>query len=444
MKKLYILILSFILSTSAFSQIWVGQNVGYGDKILGMRDLSIVNANTVWITSYDGQYPFVRNRLDFSRTTDGGKTWLPGIMDMDTNFVTATIQGISATEAWVASYKNSGGGGLFHTIDGGKTWPQVAKGQIFDDNSYPNFVHFKDSLNGIAMGDPNNGYFEIYKTTNRGVTWNRINTSKIPLPLDNMDYGTPFYYAVKNSIWFGTTGGRIIYSHDYGNTWSAGTVFTGNGFINRVAFRDTSNGICIVSSPNNASVYATSDGGATWVIRPNAANLKTGSLCAIPGTNVYLSCTQGRRPNWGTSISRDDGRTWIELEALDNRNTVAFFNSTTGWCGGFSGPNQAGGIFKYNGTALTTGLKEENNVTLTTYPNPVSNTLNVDLKELKGSKLTISITNELGQTVYTDKKEQKDLTATLKIDFSPFEDGLYFLNLSDGKVNVTNKIIKKK
>jgi photosystem II stability/assembly factor-like uncharacterized protein len=443
MKKLYFLLFGCLFSISVIAQIWTPQDVGYGTKTLGMRDLSIVDANTVWITSYDGFYPFVTNRLDFSRTTDGGKTWKAGIMNFDTNYVTSSIIAVSGAEAWTSVYKNAGGGALFYTRDSGVTWLQSGKGLIFDDNSFPDFVHFKDSLNGVAFGDPNNGYFEIYKTTNRGTNWTRINTAQIPLPLTN-EYGTIFFTAFKNSLWLCTTNGRVIYSNDFGSTWSASTVYTGNGFFNRIAFRDALNGICIVTNASgSAGVYATSDGGATWVLRPNATNLKPGSLCAIPGTNVYLSCTQGGPKVRGTSISKDDGQTWIELENLNSRNTVAFINSTTGWCGGFSGPGQLGGIFKYNGSPLTTNIKEESTANISVYPNPVSHFLNVDLKDFSTGKLSVTVTNELGQTIFNFNKEHENFSSDFKIDFSKFQEGVYFLTISDEKSSLSRKVIKK-
>lgn len=446
MKKVLLFVIGLMIYTTNYAQVWRPQDLGYGTKVLGMRDLSIVNANTVWVTSYDGFYPFVTNRLEFSRTLNGGTTWIPGVMNFDTAYTTTSIAAISATEAWTSTYKNTGGAAIFHTTDGGLTWPQSGRGVLYDDNSFANFITFKDSMNGVTVGDPNNGYYEIYKTTNRGTNWTRIAQNKIPATLANNEYGTTFFAATKNSIWFGSTNGRIIYSHDFGNTWSASTVFTGNGFFNRLAFRDSLNGICIVSNATTSGVvYSTTNGGASWTLQPNNRNLKPGSLCAIPGTKTYLSCTQGRSPNWGTSISNDDGQTWIELEALNSRNTVAFFDRSTGWCGGFSGPNQLGGIFKYNGMPLPVNEIAQKAPHIIAYPNPVAQVLNIDMANVdtENGQLFITMSDVLGKVVFKEIKDNKTVNKTLSINMSVYTEGVYFLTVYDGKNTISREIIKK-
>jgi photosystem II stability/assembly factor-like uncharacterized protein len=444
MKKAFTFIIGLMFCATAFAQVWKPQNLGYGAKVLGMRDLSIVDANTVWVTSYDGFYPFVTNRLEFSRTTNGGTTWQAGVMNFDTAYTTTSIAAVSATEAWTSTYKNTGGGAIFHTTDGGLTWPQSGTGLIFDVNSFPDFIRFKDSLNGVAVGDPNNGYFEIYKTTNRGANWNRIVTSKIPQPLAN-EYGTPTFAALGNSIWFASDKGRVFYSNDFGSTWAVSTVFTGAKYFGRLAFRDALNGLAIVitNATGAGVVYATSDGGATWTLRANPANLKGGSLSAVPGTNSYISAAQAASPNWGSSISNDDGQTWTQLEAEDNRGTMAFFDKNTGWCGGFSGTGQLGGIFKYSGRTLAL-TDVEKSFDFMVYPNPVSTVLSVNLKNnhSKSSALFISVTDALGQTIYQEKRDNNAFLTPLDIDFSKYTEGVYLLTIYDGTTSISRNIIK--
>jgi photosystem II stability/assembly factor-like uncharacterized protein len=443
MKRIYFFLIAMVISVSAFSQVWRAQSLGYGTKTLGMRDISIVNANTVWVTSYDGFQPFVVNTLDFSRTINGGTTWVPGRIGRDTNLVTSSIVGISATEAWVSGYKNSGGGSILHTTDGGINWVRSGPDTMFGATSFPNFVTFRDSLSGLTMGDPVGGYLEIYKTLNRGNLWTRTPAANLPALLSN-EFGTPTFAVNKNSIWFGSSRGRIYYTSNFGNSWAVTTVFTQTDrFFNRIAFRDSLNGLCIAVDNTRNYLYSTNNGGATWTEIPVITNLRAGSLCAIPGTNIYLSTAQSVSPFWGTSISKDDGRTWITLEALDNRGTVAFFNNTTGWSGGFSGPGQAGGIFKYNGNPVAT-LEENLAIeSLETYPNPVLNTLNIEIttKELV-SKLIFTVFDAAGQAVLSTTKVPDATKISARLDFSQLKNGVYFLSVYNGKTRLTRGVVK--
>jgi hypothetical protein len=100
----------------------------------------------------------------------------------------SNISAIDGQEAWVAMHKvgpvpgnyNIGaggsferGGGIFHTTDGGTTWEHTNPGELFDNNSVPRFVHFKDKNHGIAVGDQNGGNWEIYLTNNKGKKWKK-------------------------------------------------------------------------------------------------------------------------------------------------------------------------------------------------------------------------------------------------------------------------------
>jgi photosystem II stability/assembly factor-like uncharacterized protein len=176
MKKYLFSMAAIFLMFTAKAQ-WLAQNAGFTNAFLGFYDISIPNKNIAWAICYDGRFglnngPLIR---DFTRTTDGGNTWVPGKMGNDPALQFSNISAISEEEAWVAMNKRFvTGGGLYHTTDGGVTWEQEGVGEIFNENSFPNFVYFKDRNHGIAMGDPNNGYFEVYTTNNKGKKWKRV------------------------------------------------------------------------------------------------------------------------------------------------------------------------------------------------------------------------------------------------------------------------------
>jgi len=82
---------------------------------------------------------------------------------------------------------------------------------------------------------------------------------------------------------------------------------------------------------------------------------------------------------------------------------------------------------------------EENVLSITTFPNPVSDQLTVvNQSPLKGQ---VNVTDILGKTVFTNR-----ITAgeTKKIDFSTFKNGIYLVKLtSDDGSTTTKKIVKR-
>src|SRR6476660_6261525 len=243
LKKIMLLVLILCLYSMASNAQWAEQNAWFTNKTLGFYEISIVDENVVWAICYDGinglggPIPI----LDFTRTTNGGNTWVPGTVGTDTTLAFSNICAISATEAWVAMHKHdfSTCGGLFHTTDGGVTWQQSNPGVVFDNGSFPNFVYFKDALNGIAGGDANGGYFEIYTTADGGVNWTRTPQPNIPEPLTGGQYGWfDGYAAVGDTVWFGTNLGQMYKSTDFGQTWSVYTVDPAMNTVYEIAFND--------------------------------------------------------------------------------------------------------------------------------------------------------------------------------------------------------------
>jgi len=78
---------------------------------------------------------------------------------------------VDQNNAWAAMLDiNNGGGGIFHTNNGGTSWNQQATTQFAGPDGYPNLIYFWNLNDGIAIGDPNPTGFEIYTTANGGTT----------------------------------------------------------------------------------------------------------------------------------------------------------------------------------------------------------------------------------------------------------------------------------
>lgn len=351
MKKFILPVAIIFLGLPAYAQ-WQSQDAGFTKDTLGFYEMSIVNKKTAWVICYDGKRGLFSNRLilDFTRTTNGGETWVAGKVGNDTTLQFSNISATSDKEAWVAMHKRFGamGGGLYHTTDGGVTWTQSGAGEIFDNNSFPDFIYFKDHKKGIAVGDPNGGYFEIYTTTNGGKKWERVPKASLPGPLPKEGGFISGYTAGGNTIWFGTSVGRMYKSENFGKTWTVSTVDTGKRTVFEIAFNDDKlHGITHVRSNTQTFLFATSDGGVTWTNLGQPAYWKSSRITAVPGTNAFVS-TSVIRSNQGSAVSYDYGLTWTEIEKTAPKAVARFLDAETGWAGGYfiTGPPFSGGIFK--------------------------------------------------------------------------------------------------
>ncbi len=94
-------------------------------------------------------------------TTDGGNTWTQSNFTDPKAFPVYCIHAFNADVAFVTAST------IYKTTNRGTTWT-AATGVFTNSASFPNTIHFFDQNNGVAMGDPVDGYFEIYTTTNGG------------------------------------------------------------------------------------------------------------------------------------------------------------------------------------------------------------------------------------------------------------------------------------
>ncbi len=99
------------------------------------------------------------------------------------------------------------------------------------------------------------------------------------------------FSAVGNTIWFGTTLGRIWKSTNFGKDWAAYIADPSGKFVNEIAFNDDKlHGVAHLRDNNYQTfLYSTFDGGITWTNLGQPANWKSSRITAVPGTNALVS-----------------------------------------------------------------------------------------------------------------------------------------------------------
>src|SRR4030095_11322486 len=266
MKKFIVLIALFASFQGTVKAQWVMQpsNITAGFYV---QFLDAVDTNVVWGLVADPASQLTPVQ-EVTKTIDGGNLWISNPITNATGLSPSSIYGLNADTAWVAMFNGvAGGGKILRTIDGGVNWTWQQTALFSAPAGFPNFVYFFNATDGICMGDPNQGYMEIYNTTDGGDNWIRTPQANIAAQLTG-EFGITSVYTTygDSTLWYGTNLGRIYKTIDRGLNWTAAsTPYTG-AYIGDIAFRDANNGIASNGSPGLAvpDVIRTTDGGATW------------------------------------------------------------------------------------------------------------------------------------------------------------------------------------
>lgn len=444
MKKVYFL--AFALSSLVFAnaQMWLPQATNFPVSA-GVDEISIVNENVVWINAYDGsgagQY-----LKEVAVTTNGGSSWTARtITNIPSAALISDLAGVDANTAYVVTApttSNTSLNGIWKTVDGGVNWTKFS-GNVFNSSmSFANHIYFWDENNGYCGGDPVNGKFEMYKTSDGGATWNAITTAPAPLNDDEFTY-TGVKEVLGDNIWLGTSLGRILKSTDRGNTWtvwaSPATDFGGvisEGSSASFAFSDENNGLLITDDNGVVFLFATSNGGENWDDLFPVGNWYPGDIAYVPGTEkTFVSSGINATIPMGSSYSTDGGSTWIDIDFDEQRGELAFLNGTTGWCGQFSdGPGGTTGIMKFDGDlsdmAVTDVLAKTN---LQAYPVPARDVLNFSAKK---EILQVSLIDTTGKVV--------NQTKGTKVNVSSLPAGVYIAQAryADGSIENIKVAVK--
>lgn len=452
MKKI-LLFASFLTVFGAQAQdYWTEYATSQPAASTGMRSISIVDNNVVWLSNSCGTTGCATIRR-YSLSLDGGVTWTTNAIDLgasSANLEIANIHGVSSTVAYAAVFPKAAGtvGGIWQTTDAGLTWNRMPTASFngADGASFTNLVYFWDANNGVCMGDPSGGYFEIYTTNNGGANWVRTGSANIPAPLDPEEYGLTNQFSVTgNKIWIGTTFGRVLMSADRGFTWTVAQtpIPDFGGGINGsesgdLAFTSETNGLLQTS---DYLLYSTTDGGNTWSDVIWAGTLRNFGISEIPGqADQYISVGEDLDAVRGSSFSVDGGQNWTNIN--DNPDltyvdggVVAFLNDQVGFASGFSTSAVVGGIFKWNGRLLSNPVFSSDKG-FTAFINSTSGMLEVNGKNIT----SVAVFDVLGKQVYNGNFTSVD---TVSINANNFNSGIYLVKVTNNAgAASTVKVVK--
>ncbi len=366
-KTLYFFCYLFFLGFDSHGQ-WIRQNTHFPSPLRGIEDVCAVDANVVWAAAYDG-YIIGNACQDICVTTNGGTLWTPLTVGGASGTSIANICAISATEAWTCHYSASwftSNQGVWHTTDGGVTWTHQTSAEFSNIlSSFPNCVWFWNASNGYCAGDPVNGHFEIYTTTNGGNSWTVVPVSNIPNALSGEMGVVGYQSIVGNTVWFGTNKSRIFKSTDRGLNWTVATCTPIYSTYIKPCFKNETYGLIVNKGQYQTGALAmTNDGGWTFTPRNNTGNTFTRDMDYVPGSPATWVTTGADTSNQraGVTYSFDDGATFNDMPLTIGKAFMAtsWLNDSTAWAGELNNDASTGGMFKFNGHLVHADFRANN------------------------------------------------------------------------------------
>jgi photosystem II stability/assembly factor-like uncharacterized protein len=203
-------------------------NLNYQDEN-HFSSVKFITENLGWVLGYTA----VSNDIYQYKTLDGGLTW-------NKTFIAAVlsepkIEMLNELDGFIIS-----GPKIFKTTNGGDNWIIVCEDSVPGHSFWD--ISFSDELNGFAGG------VGFISTSNGGTTWHK---KFIPLLFcTNIK-------TIENHCWvsgFGIDYSAIVYSNDYGNTWTP-ILNNDSSDIHDVFFSNVNNGWYCFTTGNAPPFY---------------------------------------------------------------------------------------------------------------------------------------------------------------------------------------------
>jgi photosystem II stability/assembly factor-like uncharacterized protein len=448
-KLLFITVIALLSSQEARTQNWVPQNANPFNGGFDFLHVSVVNSTTVMGISspVDLAWPHT-NYL--SRTIDGGATWSSA--PIDSNLLIVGFTAVNADTAWIATDEYSGqlngnwNASVYQTVDGGTTWTRNMA-IPFDSNSYVDGMHFFNANDGVAFGDVHNSVWDVFYTSDGGVSWN---ASTVPAPQVSEFCMDMHMYAYGDNVCMTSSEGGVYRSSDKGVTWSYAQIGAFSfPMICRVAFYDALEGIAVVYNFNTgltASVFRTHDGGATWSQQAHTGSIfqsfsnGEADLFIVPGSNAVFANSGRSGGPFGCSYSIDSGATWTVLDnsirygAMDGKGWNSF------WTGQYSSTLGTGGIAKWDGVALGINVPETKS-SLSIAPNPSNGIISILLTGNVTSEMKLCVSDITGKTAFECSMPAYGNSINATLDLGHLAAGSYIVRLYNDETSISRKLI---
>lgn len=259
---------------------------GKNFSVIGGEDeLGISSVREVYFTSEQQGWAIcmsINHGAYIIHTTDGGKTWTqiyPRLTPIEDISFVDNEHGFGLGQLMDSR-------ALLATMNGGKDWKNIYS---FPKTFYPSFISFTDREHGFVLGTAEENKASLYKTSDGGKNWTRID-DKV----------------------FQIEGFSVIYFR----------------------FFDLNKGILTTRSANNISFYSTMDGGRSWQLSSitPAKDVNALSFTSInTGWNVYTSRQDIYSLNLSQIVNSKTGQSLGAISSNMWPYSIEFLSKDNGW-----------------------------------------------------------------------------------------------------------------
>ena len=436
-KALLTCLFSFLLAV-LHAQNWQPMAIGVLPDDYAVFSISAVGDNVVWAIAsaeyYQAPVPGT-HQSHYLRSSDGGQSWSTGAIEEAAGTISFQIVAVDSLTAWITTqdYGSGPGRALYQTTDGGITWVKkhtaTAAGVAL--NLFPDGQHWL-AHNRQA----------ISHSANNGETWINANiTGYQATEYQLLNSGANMSCSVGDTLWSGTSAGRIVRMTNFGQSQEFFNTSLGTGTqINSIAFQDHLNGLCwSLNVVGNNRIARSTDGGATWSVLAQQPGNATGwNIAAVPGApGFYVLVSNYNFDQGKVAITTNLGNSWSVENLNQSLNSVVFTSPVTGWIGvgrtaSTTLPSTQPHLYKYAGAPLV-GVRTPATLTsLSVSPNPASSTIRFDFEGSDAvPNVMVTVTDASGHVLLSGTTTERQL------DISSLPAGAFFLKIeSDGKTGV--------
>jgi len=436
-------LLRFII---AIASLIIFTSIGFQDKLIqGWYQQTITNLNgstikdMTFVDSLTGFAVTSSNSLleqYILRTTNGGDNWTINYTynTPNSNWYFIRIIFLNSNTGYAFSWTE-----MFKTTNRGSSWTKIDYDLPCEDFCVIN----QDTMFGASSSGFGGG---IYITTNGGYNWENI--------WSNGGNGNPSkIYMFNKNIGFScqpiTSESRFRKTTDGGFTWS---------LINDTNFRDIKFADSLIGyKVFNNSIKKTTDGGITWTWQQYPRNFSFSGVRLslinkdtvwFVGPTVYLNGfpygVLGKTTNGGTNWGYQIPDTSIRIS---NLKFLFFLDKNFGWA--YLDSNGVHTRVGGNDTTYYTAISNQtiglpiDFVLNQNYPNPFNNSTIISFKISKPGNVQLTIYNITGRKIGTLINERKKPGEySIKFDSQNISSGIYLYELIvEGQYKKTKKMI---
>ncbi|GIV57058.1 MAG: hypothetical protein KatS3mg040_1826 [Candidatus Kapaibacterium sp.] len=242
---------------------------------------------------------------------------------IDTTSLSGTLTTLGIASNTVVCIGTSAGQ-IHRTTDGGSSWRATSVSAITP--SVQGIIFF-DASRGVCIGLPSSGSWRLGRTSDGGATWQAA--EQLPTPRSGERTMHAAITSLGDTLWIGTSAGRILRSSDRGATWTASDVASGMSIVS-VTFSSSTLGYCLLqpsSGQQTMSIYRTTDGGITWTPVGSPMNNPLPVALYAPFRSRYLFAMCS-----GSQVLRstDSAATWEPVLTGNGGCATAFVGTTAG------------------------------------------------------------------------------------------------------------------